>query len=411
MEQELSQQMILREIYLPAFEEAVTQAQPWTVMCAYNRLNGIYLSDHREMLTTILKEEWGHTGLVVTDWGAMNDRVEALKAGCELEMPASAGLTDRLIVAAVHEGRLAEAVLAARPDAVVALQNGSPVELPFLRRCRAILECYLGGQAAPGGKLAESFPLRLEDNPSHPWFPGTPRQVQYREGIWVGYRHYATAGMPVAFPFGHGLSYTSFAYAGLSLTGAAQLYVAPVNPTVHRPALELKGFAKVWLEPGQSATLNIELGQRAFAFWDAASRGWMVESGACRILVGASSADLRLEAALEIAGTGAPARPAPELEAYRHPERGAAAYGDRAFAALLGRPVPAAMPVRPFHRGSTLGEVRSSFPGRILRNQATAGMLGTMATDADPVLRKMYTRIVDEMPLRGLRKLLGRRRG
>ena len=488
----------LREIYLAGFELAVKQAQPWTVMCSYNRINGTYASDHKTLMNDILKDEWGHTGLVVTDWGAMNERVEALKAGVELEMPGAHNGNDLRIVAAVRSGALAEATLdraverilalifkaqatlaqdytydpqmhhalarrvagegavllkneggllplpagakialigrfarspryqgagsslinpsrldnlyeelanlvgeanlsyapgytekgdaadegliqealdiadkadvilicagltdmyevegidrkhmrlpaghdaliqrlaAAHKNLVVVLSNGSPVEMPWVDAVPAILEGYLGGQAGagaladiltgrvnPSGKLAETFPLKLQDTPAQP-YPGGPTTVEYRESIYVGYRYYDTAGVEVLFPFGHGLSYTTFAYRDLALTldgetvtatfkvkntGAVagketvQLYVRDLQSSLFRPDKELKGFAKVDLAPGEETEVSLTLDQRAFAFYDAGSQDWVVEAGHFEILVGASSRDIRLSAPLHL---------------------------------------------------------------------------------------------------------------
>jgi beta-glucosidase len=507
----------LREIYLAAFEIAVRESQPWTVMCSYNKLNGTYASEHRWLLTEILKEEWGHTGLVVSDWGAVDDRVAALAAGLELEMPGHGGSTDREIVEAVRAGRLDPAVLDAaveriltlharvmegrqggggaaaaeapltpssskgeaahhalarrvaaesmvllkneggvlplprsgkiaflgafarqpryqgggsshvrptrldtaheaalqllagrgqvvyapgydlasaapshalleearevaagcdaavvfvgltdlfesegfdrthlripeghvalveavaevQPRLVVVLSNGSPVEMPWLGAARAVLEGYLGGQAGgaaavdvlfgevnPSGKLPETFPRRIEDNSAHRNFPGDARRVFYGEGLFVGYRHHDAAKIEPLFPFGHGLSYTSFAYADLALDREAvtedeeltvtlrvkntgrvagrevvQLYVRDDAASVVRPEKELKGFEKVALAPGEEKTVRFALGRRAFAFWDVEAGAWRVETGTFTILAGSSSRDLRLSARVHV---------------------------------------------------------------------------------------------------------------
>jgi len=502
----------LREIYLPAFETVVREAQPWTVMCSYNLLGGTYVSEHRWLLTEVLKEEWGHTGLVVSDWGAVNDRVASLAAGLELEMPGHGGSTDRELAEAVRAGRLPEAVLDAaveriltlyarvmegrarggprgpgrgfdegahhalarraagesivllkneggvlplpragkiaflgafarqpryqgggsshvrptrldtaheaavqllagrgevvyapgydlaraepapallaearaaaagcdaavvfigltdvfesegfdrkhlripeshvalveavaevQPRLAVVLSNGSPVEMPWLGKARAVLEGYLGGQAGgaaavdvlfgevnPSGKLPETFPRRIEDTAPHRNFPGDERRVFYGEGVFVGYRHHDAGGPEPLFPFGHGLSYTSFTYADLRLDRArmtedetlivsvtvkntgqvagqevVQLYVKDDAASVVRPEKELKGFEKVALAPGEEKTVRFTLGRRAFAFWDVAARAWRVESGTFTVLVGASSRDLRLSGKVHVEG-------------------------------------------------------------------------------------------------------------
>lgn len=497
----------LREIYLASFEGAVKQAQPWTLMCAYNKVNGEYASENERLLTDILKEEWGHEGIVVSDWGAVDERVRGLTAGLELEMPASLGEGERKIVAAVKDGTLPEqkldaavarllrivfkvadarrpdasyeaeahhrlarevaresmvllknedgilplakggriavigamarepryqgagssqinptriddiyeelaksagegaalvyaqgyaldaeapddvltaeavraaaeadvavlfaglpkryesegfdrshlrmpanqvalieAVAAVQPNLVVVLSNGAPVEMPWLSAAKGVLEAYLGGQALggaisdllfgdanPSGKLAETFPARLEDNPSYLFFPGEGDRVEYREGIFVGYRYYNRKRIEPLFPFGHGLSYTTFDYSNLtfdrlSLTDTetltvsvavtntgdragqevVQLYVRDVDSDVLRPDRELKGFDKVMLAPGESKTVIFKLDKRSFAYYDAAYGEWTVESGAFEIQIGRSSRDIVLSGIVEVGST------------------------------------------------------------------------------------------------------------
>ncbi len=481
----------LREIYFPAFETAVKKSQPYTVMCSYNRINGIFASEHPWLLTDVLRKEWGFEGYVMSDWGAVNDRVEGLKAGMDLEMPTSYGINDAEIIAAVKAGTLDEAVLdqaverilniifeyvdnreeqeftldadheAARhiaeesmvllkndgilplkenekiliigefaakpryqgggsshvnsfrisnfldevsdkpnvsyvkgfsafddtydealaaeavqaaknadkviifaglpesfesegydrshmklptnqnllideilmvqPETVVVLHNGSPVEMPWLPRVKGLLEAYLGGQAVgeavagilfgkvnPSGKLAETIPYKLSDNPSYFSF-GEARNVEYNEGVFVGYRYYDMKEMPVAFPFGHGLSYTTFEYANLAIdkkelfdedtvtvsvditnTGKVagkeivQLYVRDLTGAARRPLKELKGFEKVSLEPGETKKVSLELEYRSFAWYNTDIHDWYAASGDYEILVGASSQDIRL---------------------------------------------------------------------------------------------------------------------
>jgi beta-glucosidase len=534
----------LHEIYLAGFEIAVRAAQPWTVMGAYNRLNGTYCCENPFILREVLKDKWGHTGLVVTDWGAMNERVPALKAGLELEMPGTTGVNDALIVKAVRSGeideitldqaverilemifkaqatlaedytydaiahhalarrvagegavllknkgqtlplakdtrvallgtfakhpryqgagssltnpsrldnlyeemvkiaginhikyaagypskglsvdenllnaavdaaresdvvvihvglpdsfevegvdrvhlalpeshnRLVEAVAAIHDKVVVVLSNGAPIEMPWVGDVQAILEGYLGGQAGagaladilygivnPSGKLAETFPIKLEDTPSYENFPGGPKTVEYRESLFVGYRYYETVQKEVLFPFGFGLSYTTFDYQDLSLsqpeitdqetltvkltvrnTGdiagkeIVQLYVSPVSPTAFRPKIELKGFTKVELNPGETKQVTFTLDRRAFAHFSTAISDWQVESGVYRILVGASSQHIMLEGEVRITSsqTDLPIPQRDRLPAYVNFSTDAS-ISQADFEALLGRPVP-----------------------------------------------------------------------
>jgi beta-glucosidase len=564
----------LREIYLPGYEIAVKEAQPWTVMCSYNRINGTYASDHHILMTGILKEEWGHQGLVLTDWGAMNERVAALKAGVELEMPGAPNDNDAKIVAAVRSGDLDPAVLdraveriltlicnaqaaltqdvsydpqahhalarrvagegavllknegrllplpagariallgrfakspryqgagssliqpsrldtlydelakligeahltyapgypetgevvdetliqealdaarradvvvicagltemdevegvdrkhmripsgherliwrlaAAHKNVVVVLSNGAPVEMPWVDEVGAILEGYLGGQAGagaladiltgrvtPSGKLAETFPIKLQDTPATP-YPGGPVTVEYRESLYVGYRYYDTAGVEVLFPFGHGLSYTTFAYDDLAVTqfgdkvtatfkitntGAvagqetAQLYVRDLQSTAFRPDKELKGFAKVALQPGEETEVTLTLGPRAFAFYDAGSKDWVVEAGDFEILVGASSRDIRLAATLHVAaghGTATPVDKA-TLAAYYNLIKDYR-FSQAEFEALLGRPVSANV-------GPQKGSYTLNTPVSELTGSAIGKLLFKLVNDA-----------------------------
>ncbi len=488
----------LREIYFPAFETAVKKAQPYTFMCSYNQINGTFASENKWLLTDVLRGEWGFKGYVMSDWGAVNDRVKGLEAGLELEMPASGGDNDAMIVKAVkdgaleekildqaverilriifeyadhrkpqeftmekdHEGaqhiaeesmvllknenhtlplktsekaafiggfarnprfqgggsshincfkttnvldsvpcdaqvvyaegfpadrdfydkaladeavkaaaeadkavifaglpesfesegydrshmrlpecqnRLITEILKVQPNTVIVLHNGSPVEMPWLGEIKGLLETYLGGQAGgaaaanilygkinPSGKLAETMPLKLSDNPSYLNFGGGEK-VEYREGIFVGYRYYDTKEMDVAFPFGYGLSYTTFAYSNLKLsmenptekdtvmvsadvtnTGKSagkevvQLYIRDLTGSAIRPEKELKGFEKVFLEPGETKTVTMELNKRSFAWYNTELHDWFAASGDYEILVGASSRDIRLTETLHL---------------------------------------------------------------------------------------------------------------
>ena len=467
----------LRELYLTAFEIAVKEGKPSTVMCAYPKLNGTHCSDHKELLTDILRTEWGFDGMVVTDWGAMNDRIEGFRAGCDLNMPGGSDYMEKEVLQAVKDGTLPErcvddsarrvlklvfraaetlskkaacdydahhalakraaaegavllknessilplqpgakiavigamakelryqgagsshinptklpqplellpgAVYAlgcdekgsttdallqevqnaarkaetvvvfaglpaqcesegfdrdnlkmpeghrkmietaaqANPNIVVVLLCGSVVECPWAEKVKAILYMGLPGQAGgeviadllygranPGGKLAESWPYRYEDVPSSGIY-GKTTDALYQEGVYVGYRYYDKAGVPVRWPFGYGLSYTEFAYSDLTVeddtvtvavrnTGkragaeVVQLYLAAPQEGLHRPVRELKGFQKVHLQPGESETVRFTLIDRNFAVWQ---DGWKVPGGTYTVCIGGLTAEIK----------------------------------------------------------------------------------------------------------------------
>lgn len=499
----------LRELYLRPFELAIERARPWSVMSAYNRVNGIFASEHPWLLSTVLREEWGFDGFVMSDWGAVDDRAAGVDAGLHLEMPSSGPLGPRSVIAAVQAGSLderrlddvvaefltsvlraaearaataaptldadahhalaraaaaeclvllrneddtlpldpatpqtvavigrfaqhprlqgggssqvvptqktsawqalseiagdtrgftlryaegigakheadadalgearrvaaeadvalvfvglpllhevegvdrsdlalppahdalVEAVADVQPNLVVVVTAGAPVAMPWLGRTRAVLLGGLLGQAgggavadvltgrvAPSGKLASSWPVRLEEVPSYLHFPGEAGAVRYGEGVFMGYRGHDALGVAPLFPFGFGLSTTRFAYSDLRVSaprvrdedgvtvtcrvrnvGAragseiVQLYVGDVAARVRRPPRELAGFAKVALAPGEEREVRFALERRAFAFWDAAARAWAVEDGAFELTLGASSRDLRLRTTIEV---------------------------------------------------------------------------------------------------------------
>lgn len=492
----------LHEIYLRGFRRVVREAQPWTVMCSYNRINGVFASRNRWLLTELLREQWGFEGLVVSDWGAVDDRVAALAAGLDLEMPSTGGRTDAQIVAAVRAGELDEslldtaairvlelvdravtgadpeasfdadahhvlarevagqcivllkndddllplapdtrlavigelardpryqgagssrinptrlddaldeiralaandvafaagyaadgsdsaglvdeavalartadvavvflgvpaelesegfdrddlelpanqtalldAVVAANPSTVVVLSNGGVVRLSgFADRVPAIVEGWLLGQAGggavadvlfgvvnPSGRLAETVPVRLEDTPAFGNFPGELGHVRYGEGLHVGYRWYDARDLDVAFPFGHGLSYTTFGYSDATVDNASgdadltvrvtvantgsragaevvQVYVGLPSSSVTRPPRELKGFAKVHLDPGESRRVEIPVRRDDLAYWDTRVDSWIVEGGTYTVEIGASSRDIRQRCTVDVPG-------------------------------------------------------------------------------------------------------------
>ncbi|MBP2328984.1 beta-glucosidase [Kibdelosporangium banguiense] len=516
----------LREIYLRAFERVVRQAAPWTVMCSYNRINGVYASEDPWLLTSVLRDEWGFTGVVVSDWGAVGDRVKALLAGLDLEMPTSGGrsgadvrraveagvvtedvvdrsaarvaalasraanegtdptavdfeqhhalateVAARSIVLLRNEGdvlplssgarlavigefartpryqgagssrisptrldtaleairsyardvvfrpgysldkdvddafsaqlrnaavaaardsdvvvlflglpgrdesegfdrttmdlpraqlELVDAVAAASPRTVVVLSNGGVVALPFRDRVAGLMEGWLLGQGGgtatadvlfgkvnPSGRLAETIPLRVQDSPAFLNFPGEFGRVRYGEGLFVGYRWYDARLIEVAYPFGHGLSYTTFHYAdanvsaldsgdlvvsiALSNTGAVsgrevvQAYAAPVASRMQRPERELVAFASVELAPGETRRIELPVLRQDLAYWDVRVGRWVVEGGPYRVEVGASSRDLRLSSTVEVRGDDpmVPLSPSSSMgEAMAHPVAG-----------------------------------------------------------------------------------------
>ena len=278
------------------------------------------------------------------------------------------GLDREILALRDNQNTLLEAVAAVNPNVAVVLTCGAPVELPWIAHCKALLLAGLGGQAGaggvaavltgrvnPSGKLAESWPLQLEDTPCAPWYPGRERTAEYREGPFVGYRYYQTARVPVRFPFGFGLSYTSFAYRELEATprqvsftlintgpvaGAeiTQLYIAKPDSRLFRPALELKGFAKVHLEPGESRRVTIPLDEYAFRYFNVKTGRWEVEGGTYQVMIGASCADIRLSGSIAVDGTGAPAPY--DLSGLSHYATGQIhQVTDQEFTALLGRPI------------------------------------------------------------------------
>lgn len=559
----------LREIYLRGFEGVVKSAHPWTMMCSYNRINGVYASENHWSLTEVLRNEWGFDGYVMSDWGAVNERVPGLKAGLDLEMPSSGGERDREIVKAVQNGTLDETVLdeacrrilriifryaenrdesakfqyrddhklaqkveencivllknegdllplqkgqkvavigtyaqkpryqgggsshihswkvtsaldalrgkldftyapgfvdgqdetdaallqeavsqaqaadvavlfaglpdsfesegydrthlrmpacqdalieavaAVQPNTVVVLHNGAPVEMPWLPKVKAVLEAYLGGQAVggaeaavllgdvnPSGRLPETFPQRLEDTPCYLTFAPHGDEVDYREGVFVGYRYYESKHMPVLFPFGFGLSYTTFAYSDLKLSApqiddtdtltvsvcvrntgdrqgkeVVQLYVAPPKDgRVVRPVRELRAFQKVDLAPGQTVEVQFVLDARAFSYWDTDTHAWRVETGVYTIEIGKNAHDIELLAPVTVRSTAKP---------------------------------------KPFTRNSTAGDILRTPRGQeVLGALLKARMQSRVAGEDSAISEQMQQGMLDAMPLRAMRMLV-----
>ncbi|MBN2555698.1 MAG: glycoside hydrolase family 3 C-terminal domain-containing protein, partial [Anaerolineales bacterium] len=335
---------------------------------------------------------------------------------------------------------LIEAIAASNPQTVVVLSNGSPVEMPWAGRVSAILEGYLGGQAGgggtvdilygevnPGGKLPETFPLHLEDNPSYLHFPGGTKTVEYRESLYVGYRFYDSVEKDVLFPFGHGLSYTTFEFNSLSFsaeslrdreplsvylnvrnTGAVagaevvQVYVHDVESTAYRPKKELKGFEKVVLQPGQTAEVCINLDWRAFACYDPALKAWVVEPGDFDILIGASSRDIRLTGRVTVMldkNTSLTRSSGPA--AYHHfPDDADVLRED--FAALLGRALPAAEFTvgEAYTINTSIEDMQATFFGRLLGRFFKRRIHAMIGPDQDSPNALLLKAVAAEAPLR-----------
>lgn len=584
---EIVDERTFREIYLPAFEYAVKEAQPATVMCSYNRINGVFSSDNKYLLNDILRDEWGYKGIVVSDWGATNDRVQGVRAGLDLEMPACGGITDKEIVKAVNDGELdiaeldkvvirmlnyiltysdqqtenyqydynkshelaikigtQSAVLLKNEDDVLPLSEkdellvigelarnvryqgagsslinpkklvsftdclninklnysfasgykltddgydealieeavklansnkkiilflgltstyesegydrktldipeghvklleklyqvnknivtvlvgGSPVSMPWLDKAKALINMYLAGEAAgeiyynllfgkanPSGKLAETYPLAIDDYIGNKYYRMGPRTVEHREGIYVGYRYYDTAKRDVLFPFGFGLSYTTFEYGNFAVSndkikekdkltvsftiknigkvrGAeiAQVYVKDVESTIFRPEKELKGFKKVWLDPGEEKIIEIELDSRAFSYYNVNINDWHIESGDFEIIVGASSRNLLWSGKVTVKSANEKA----VVPDYRQSAPvyynigDAQEIPDKDFSALYGAELPENKDIMrgEFDLTSTIYDIRKTFIGKLFLKFGM-GIIKSQVKDAD----------------------------
>ncbi|HMK46722.1 MAG TPA: glycoside hydrolase family 3 C-terminal domain-containing protein [Methanocella sp.] len=337
-------------------------------------------------------------------------------------------------------------VTAANSNTVIVLSGGAPVEMPWINDVKAVLEGYLGGQAAggatadvlfgmvnPSGKLAETFACSLEDYPSTKYFPGGSKTVEYREGIYVGYRYFDRAKKNVLFPFGHGLSYTTFEYSNMEISrtrildneevmvsitvknagdtaGAevAQLYVRDVESTIFRPEKELKGFDKVFLQPGEEMRLGFTLDRRSFAYYNVEIADWHVESGAFEILIGSSSADIRARKTVWVESTE-PCVPVPdlrhELQTYYDIPNRDFTVDDRSFWALYGRELPpdTMMPGELYTVNSTLSDLKQSLIGKIFYDMIRNNVQSIAPTDENGEPQSIITgKMIDDMPLRSL---------
>ena len=586
----------LRELYLTNFEIAVKEGAPKTIMTSYNLVNGTYANENAHLLKEILRDDWGFTGAVVTDWGGSNDHALGVKNGSTLEMPAPGLDSVRELVKAVHDGKISEvdvnarleellalidsttpalenapktidwdahhalarkaesecvvllknsggllpldpaakvavigdfadkpryqgagssvvnapqidtfrqmfersglrnagyakgfdrfgkpdaalqkeavalaeqsdvvllflgldevqesegldrshmklaqnqidlllAVHRANPRLVVALSSGSAFETGWASHCQGLVWAGLCGQAGagaildvltgkvnPGGKLAETWPLHLEDTPSYRHFGKEDRNVEYREGLYVGYRYYQTAGVPVAYPFGYGLSYTTFAYSDLKATAksvkftltntgavagdeVAQVYIAKPDAKIFRPEEELKGFARVHLEAGESRTVEIKLDDKAFRYWNDPANAWAVEGGQYEVRVGASCADIKLTASVKVASSGHE-DPYAGLALPHYQSGQAQDVPDAEFVALLGHAVPPAKVA--IDRNMTLGEIgHGRSPLGWLVHVIHKHLLVKSLQSGTPDLNLLFNY---NMPLRAIAKMTG----
>ena len=327
-----------------------------------------------------------------------------------------------------------KAVSAANPNVIVVMSAGSSVEMPWISQCKALVHGYLCGQAGasavlkvilgevnPSGRLSESYPVKYEDCSTAPYFPANQRNVEYREGLYVGYRYYETAKVPVLFPFGFGLSYTSFAYSDLKVTdkaaaftltntgkmdGAevAQLYVHAKNPTVYRPVKELKGFQKVFLKAGESREVTIPLDDKAFRYWNDKSGKFEIDGGEYEILIGASVADIKLSGTVTVKGSDAPMCEDPaKLPHYFSGE--IKAVPDAEFEALLGRPIPDGSWSGKIQANDAIGQLyyakaaKARFVWKIMD-----GMLNKSIEKGEPDLNITF---IYNMPIRAIGKMAG----
>ena len=350
------------------------------------------------------------------------------------EISESEGLDRQHMKIPASQVSLLEAVSKVNPNVVIVMAAGSAVEMPWIGKCRALVHGYLCGQAGaaallsvimgdvnPSGKLSESYPFSYDDVSSKPYFPAKERSVEYREGLYVGYRYYETVKKPVLFPFGFGLSYTTFAYSGLTATdkevtftitntgdrdGAeiAQVYVSAKAPKICRPAKELKGFSKVFLKAGESRQVTIPLDDKAFRYFNTKTNRFEIDGGEYDILVGASAADIRLQASVSVAGTDAPL----PLEISALPSYASGdilAVSDEEFEKLLGHPIP---------DGSWTGNLRmndaiaqlyyaKSFKARLV-GKIMQNMLDKSMAKGKPDLNTIF---VTNMPFRAIGKMAG----
>ena len=393
----------LREIYLTGFEIAVKEGHAKSIMSSYNRINGVYANENPHLLQEILRDEWGVDGFVVSDWGASNDHTEGVRAGSHLEMPTTGGDSDLELVEAVKSSKISQELLDRRVDELLDVilsvtgsiksLEGKPFDMEkhhamaakaseqsivLLKNENDILPLKKGTKVAVIGEFAQKAryqgagssvvnPTKLDhtmcvignfnlDVSSAPYFPAKERTAEYRESLYVGYRYFETAKVPVLFPFGFGLSYTTFEYSDLTVTdkeatftlkntgkmdGAevAQLYVSKPDGDVFRPAKVLKGFAKVFLKAGESKKVTIKLDDKAFRYFNMDTNRFEVEGGDWIVMIGASVADIKLSGTVSVQGTGAKS-PYDRQKFSKYFSGDIKNISDAEFEALLGRPIP-----------------------------------------------------------------------
>jgi beta-glucosidase len=338
-----------------------------------------------------------------------------------------------------NQSTLLGAVSAANPQVVVVLAGGAPIETPWLYRCKALIHGYLGGQAGagamvdaltgklnPSGKLAETWPVAYQDTPASAYYPGRETISEYREALFVGYRYYETTAVPPRFPFGYGQSYTTFAYSGISAgaeavtftltntgtvpgTEIAQVYLSARDSKVFRPVRELKTFTKVFLLPGESKTVTLSFDDKTFRYYNTKAGKYEVEGGLYAVQIGASAADIRLEA--EVSMPAAPAEPGedPALAAAlpSYYSGNITQVSDAEFEKLLGRPIPAAKwdQRKPFDRNDTFSQLyyAKGAAGRLVYNILT-GLKNKAERKGVPDLNILF---IYNMPFRGIAKMMG----
>lgn len=385
----------LREIYLKPFEIAL-EAAPEAVMCAYNKLCGEYCSQNEFLLTTVLRDEWGFDGAVISDWGAVRDRSRALAAGLDLAMPDSRGLFEQNINAALADRSITE-LTAAGHRVIAVLCGAGPVRMPWINRVRAVVYAGLNGQNGalaavdalygrinPRGKLAETFPLDLSDAGDD----FGKEQTIYRESIFVGYRYYDKINHDVLFPFGHGLSFSEISYdtmtvkrigdaefdVTVTLTNKSardayeivQLYVADRTGRVMCAQKQLAGYMKVFIEGQTSTVATVRIKRRAFEFFNVENNAFEVADGEYKIIAAASAADVRLTATVKVNGEFSGAQQYPAV--YVCPIRSKITDAD--FEQLLGAPIERPQP-RPQRGEYTLDccitDIQHTFAGKIAK--------------------------------------------